>query len=428
MRKIICMVLVLTVLFSLAGCSLGSGGEKVTLKLGLPGGALLTPVEIVDTFKAENPNIVLEIDETPWNEFKRKLKMQISASNPPDVFVMDSGYTATLGGMGAALDLKPRIEKDLDEKDFSKALLAGKDVNGKIWGVPHGLNSTAILYNKDIFDKYGVPYPDENWTYQDMLDIAKKLTIDMDKDGVTDIYGLVHASNISEGWLPFITAAGGRPIDETHTKSLFSDPKTVDGIKKYYGTLKDGISPNKEWIAANGNKSSAFYMGKAAMITAQMSGVKAINDNATGDFKYDVQMLPIGWDGDRHCVYVPNHWIIFSKSPKNVQDAAWEWIKLYLREDSQDLIAKTCPAGFPLRITSLEKVKNFITRPANVEAFYKGIDDHGVSLFEDPTWEEWVTEVSKVFGDLYNSLITADEAAQKCDQILTEILANGSTK
>lgn len=431
MKKLITLLLIGALALSSAGCSQGqkTSGDKnetTNLKIGMPNGDSLTPHEILDGFKTDNPNIKVEVDETPWSDFKTKLKMQIAAGNAPDVFMTDSGYATTLGGMGAAADLSQRISSDLNREDYTSALDIINDGNGKVWGVTHSLASAAVLYNKTLFDEYNVAYPEENWTFQDMLDIAQKLTKDTNNDGVTDIYGLSSGGNMTTGWLPFILAAGGAPIDETQTKSLFADPKTLEGLKQYYATVNvSKISPSNTWITSSGNVSSAFYNGKIAMVIDLWATTNAINKNAPEGFSYDAQVMPVGWNGKRSCIYVPNQWVIYSKAGENQQDAAWKWIQYFLSEKSQDIVANSFGSiGFPVRKSALAAIESIETVPANKGAFYKELDACGVTLFECPSWEEWKPKAEQAFLEMQNGVITPEEASARVDGIVSGLLAD----
>lgn len=423
MKKVVSLLLVGIMLFALAGCGgEQASGDKVTLRIGMPGGADVTPMEIVENFKAENPDINVIVEDAPWGDFKKKLKIQIASNNAPDVFITDSGYTATLGSMGAAANLADRIEKDLNADEYSETLYAGKDGSGNVWGVPHGLVSLAVYYNKALFDEEGIPYPTSDWTYEDMFEIARKLTKDTDGDGEIDRYGLSYGSNITEGWLPFITANGGAPLDETRTKSMFLDPKTIEGLAKFAIPQQEGFAPTLEWSRAQGGGTAAFYTGKQAMMMTLSSHIAGLNTNAPADFEYDVQSVPVGWDGERHSVYVPNLWVVFSKADEAKQDAAWKWIKYFINEKSQKIVADTLLAGFPIRTSALEYIDSKDNRPANVSAFYKDLTTSGVTLFENGTWEEWNGMITEYAIKVRQGEMSAEEAAKAIDAELTKIL------
>ena len=427
MKRICALLLIVALAVCAAGCGAGktSGSSKVSLKLGVPNGDSLTPTAIIDGFKKANPNIEVEVDETPWSDFKTKLKMQIAAGNAPDVFLTDSGYAATLGGMGAAVDLSGKIDADLSRDDFTSALDIIKDGEGKVWGVTHSLAAAGVLYNKNLFDEYGVEYPTEDWTFQDMLDMAQKLTKDTDGDGKTDVYGLATGENITTGWLPFVLATGGAPINETQTKSLFNDTKTLEGLKKYRSTVLDlKVSPDRAWATANGNTTSAFYSGKVAMLICLLATTNTINQNAPEGFSYDAQMMPVGWNGERNCIYVPNQWVIYSRADEAKQNAAWEWIKYFTNEESQNIIAESFASiGIPVRKSALETIDKIETVPANKAAFYKGLDDYGITLFECPSWEEWKPKAEQAFMEMQAGAISAEEAAERVHNEVSKLLS-----
>lgn len=416
----------LTMVMALAvvtGCGNGGGTGKVTLKIGIPNGNEIMPYSIVEGFKAEHPEIDVVIDEAPWSDFNKKLTMQIAAGNPSDVFITDSGYVATLGGMGAAMNLADRIEADIDAEKYTAALYAGKDGEGNVWGIPQGINATAILYNKTMFDEAGLAYPQENWTYQEMFDTAEKLTKDTDGDGVTDVYGFVSGFNITQGWLPFILSTGGEPLDETRTKAMFNTPESIEGLRKFKLQNEIGIAPTIPWISTNGGTAAAFYSGKVAMMLAQSGDVVTVNKNAPEGFKYDAQMMPVGWDGERHCVYVPNQWVVYSKASKEVQDAAWEWIKYFLNEKSQmAMIDEMETKPIVVGKSAMEHLSTLETRPDNFRVFHEGIDSYGVTLYENATWRDWRGEVDKVAADIYNGVISVEDGAEKMNTTVQKII------
>jgi multiple sugar transport system substrate-binding protein len=47
----------------------------------------------------------------------------------------------------------------------------------------------VLLYNKDLFDKAGIPYPNNNWKWEDLRNAAKKLTKNNNGDGKTYQWG-----------------------------------------------------------------------------------------------------------------------------------------------------------------------------------------------------------------------------------------------
>ncbi|TMV49912.1 extracellular solute-binding protein [Paenibacillus mesophilus] len=74
--------------------------------------------------------------------------------------------------------------------DIQKAISGGE----AIYGLPVIMNAAPFFYNKDLFDKFGVPYPNDNMTWDDIYEVAQKLTR---TEGGVQYRGLVMNSTLS---------------------------------------------------------------------------------------------------------------------------------------------------------------------------------------------------------------------------------------
>ena len=75
----------------------------------------------------------------------------------------------------------------------SLVMVKEMDKNGKLvdrqYTYPMNIFHLYIIYNKNIFDKYGVPYPPEDLTWEEYMKLAKKLTIYGDDSKVPEVFG-----------------------------------------------------------------------------------------------------------------------------------------------------------------------------------------------------------------------------------------------
>lgn len=62
------------------------------------------------------------------------------------------------------------------------AYLRLMDSEGRLIGMPTSGDNFTMFYNKEVFDLFGVPYPTEDMTWDDMVDLARKLT--GERDGI----------------------------------------------------------------------------------------------------------------------------------------------------------------------------------------------------------------------------------------------------
>ncbi|MBR2877630.1 MAG: sugar ABC transporter substrate-binding protein [Clostridia bacterium] len=409
MKKVLCLILAALMLFAVTGCNNNTASTQ-TVKLGMAGGSSNTPQEIIDGFVAEyGQKYNIEIDDTPWGEFKTKLNLGIASGTAPALYLMDSGYVADAGYSGANVDLKPLIDRDINVDEYVSAILSGTDKDGHVWGVPHAMNAVMVYYNKDLFDKKGVAYPTADWTWDDMVEKAKALSYDEDGDGKNDFFGINWSTNITAGWLPMMLSFGLEPIDETYTKAQLNTPEVKDTWDIYRTWKYDmKIMPDRDFGMLYPN----WWQGKVAMTLAAASNIQVFNDNSS-DLNYDIQVVPAGPGGNQNCVYVPNMWAIYNRADQTSQDVAWEFIKYYYSTESQNICAKYNKGGFPLKKSVYENMGE--TKPANIKGIIEGIDQRGHTLAEGPGWGEWRTVVDKAYADY-----VSDAPTKPLDQILAD--------
>lgn len=388
--------------------------KQVTLKLGLPGSYDVTNKEIVDGFIAAHPNIKVEIQEAPWGDFTSKISTQIAGNTAPDVWLQENAAVLGYGKRGVAEDLSQYVERDLAAGDYIDALFAAKTPEGQIWGVPHGINPIALAYNEDAFNQANVAVPTDDWTFQDLIDNSKQLT-DQDKR-----FGFVGNSSITTGWFPWIKQAGGSALDETLTKANFDNPATVKGLSDLIGGIQGGYFTNSDFVKANGGELEVFATGKAAMMFFQYSQQVAINQNFP-DANWNVVKVPKAIDGNRYVPMVTNSWLIYSKASQDAKDAAWEFLKYYLNEQSQEIVAKS-GSTLPVRKSALDLLKDTQTKPLNKAAFTEGIAEGGVTLDENASWSEWRLKVQQVVNEMVSGNVKVEDGAKTIQTEVQKVL------
>ncbi len=147
--------------------------------------------EIADDFTAENPNITVTVTVSDWDTYWDKLQTTLAGGNPPDVFAMDAPLYPDYQSRGVLMNLQPMIDRDgFDLTAYYDEALVCYDTDDGYYGLPRDIQPSVMYINKDMFDEAGVPYPEDGWTWDDMIDIGQQLTKDTDGDGTTDQYGL----------------------------------------------------------------------------------------------------------------------------------------------------------------------------------------------------------------------------------------------
>jgi multiple sugar transport system substrate-binding protein len=142
------------------------------------------------------------------------------------------------------------------------------------------------------------------------------------------------------------------------------------------------------------------------------------------DADWDVVKIPKGVDGKRYVPMVTNSWLISSKAKQEVKDAAWEFLKYYLGEEAQTILANS-GASLPVKKTALQAVEKITGKPANKKAFTDGIAEGGVTLDENASWNEWRGAAQPIINDIVlNFNISAEEGAKQIHEKVQTVLDN----
>jgi len=215
--------------------------------------------EFKNVFGKFNPGVTVEIINVAGDE---KLLALIAAGTPPDVWWTPHGGTIQVAD-GSVLDITDFIKDDPIMDDVLPAFLAPyKGLDGGLYGLPNGTWFWLIFYNKKALDEAKMPYPTNDWTWDDLLAQAQKLT----KEGQWGFYnsGIVWTGGL---W-PYVYSNGGQDISEDGTRFMLDTPESVEAIQFLYDLIyKHKVMPSPADIKATGQHDlQMFTAGKLAMM------------------------------------------------------------------------------------------------------------------------------------------------------------------
>jgi multiple sugar transport system substrate-binding protein len=403
--------------------------KTVELKLGYYASQLTAgPMgDLVNKFEAKHPNIKITTETAAYGPFFQKLDTEIAAGNAPDIWLSDGVLVPKYAENGATKDLTSFINKDLKKNDYY-AIDNNKDANGKYWGVPEGIQDAVIYYNKDMFDKAGVKYPDGNWTWDDLLKTAEQLTVDAKGKKPTDSgfnsknvkqYGLTWASH-SEGWFPLLKSYGGGMLDASLKKSILNSPKDKSALQLFADGMKKGaiIDPAER---SSFQSPHAVFPGKsAAMAIGLYTRQLAYNDAGVN---YDIAPLPKGPAG-RFTSVIANSWVVNSKADNAKTQAAEEFIKFWMQEDTQKAVGSMGEALPAMKsVLNSSAFLNNGKQPANKQVYVDSLEN-GVSLDVNGDWSEYTAKVVDNLNNAFNGQATVQDALKQADQQVQTVLDN----
>lgn len=144
-------------------------------------------------------------------------------------------------------DMSPLVkEHTLDLTQFSPGLIEGLTtaMEGKMYAIPIYSMVQVLFYNKDIFNKFGVPYPKNGMTWEEAIELSKKLNR---HEGGVQYVGLAsflsHMKGVNQLSLPYVNPKTGKPnfLDEAWKQVLdtyYIRPAQNDGYQSMLNTLK----------------------------------------------------------------------------------------------------------------------------------------------------------------------------------------------
>lgn len=288
--------------------------------------------QIADAFHQKNPNITIEVQALPWPEFWTKLQVGAESSTAPDSFWMLADKYQPYADAGMLLDMdQPIKDAGLDTSKYPKAIVDMYTRDGKLWGLPKDFDTNGLWYNKELFDKAGVKYPDESWTWQDMRDAAKKLT-----DKSKGVFGVAAPISGQSGYYNTILQAGGKVLSDDKKKAEFDSPESVRGLQFWVDLVKDGSSPSLKQMSDT-EPVTMFMQGKVAMYQSGAYWAKRFYDDKA--FRPKVGVAPLPQDKQRATVTsgILNAGYAKSKHPEQLK----KWLLFLGGQEAAEIQGKT---------------------------------------------------------------------------------------
>src|SRR5579884_2321945 len=195
-----------------------------------------TRVEAWDTligqFEKANPNITVGKQYIPDSDYYDKMVAQAATGTMPDVVSSRSDMHITWSANQMLLPLDDLVKgADFNIKDFSPETLKGGQLKDKLYGVARSISAYIMFYNKELYDKNGVPVPDDKMTWSAFLDPAKKLTKDTGS-GKVDQWGHIITSDWKM-WISLMWENGGDYENADQTMSTINTKEATDLVQYY---------------------------------------------------------------------------------------------------------------------------------------------------------------------------------------------------
>jgi multiple sugar transport system substrate-binding protein len=283
--------------------------------------------QMVAQFNRTSPDTEVVLDSSAGIQ---KLLVQLAGDAGPDCF-----YYCDIGALAnkkAIEPLEPYIKKyKYSLKEDFPCTVDAMTFDGKVYGLPLNLSTQCVVYNKDIFDKSGVPYPKAGWTWDDYLSAAKALTKVGDR-GRVEQFG-----SLSVGFSDVLYANGGRIAHQENGawKIDLPSPEALEAASFVLGVSKFSPQLSDKQVYGE-NLGQLFLMGKVAMFNCPTAGLVGFARHVK--FKWDVVPIP-NPPGKKALSLVGVGGMCMNARSKH-KDAAFKFMMFYCSPAGQRILAE----------------------------------------------------------------------------------------
>lgn len=309
------LLTVLTFLLVLTACSGGGGGNSATEKPKDP--PMQTEEKKLDPTPSQPKNkdpVTLKLhtwfvgpnqalfdkfhEMYPWITIEPVTKINggiiknIVAGEESDLVFLDNGLVEWMSG-DLLEDLTPYVQKDERIKNAKTVpgFLEAFQTGGKQYTIPYSDIPMWVVVNKDLLKKSGQEMPSNDWTYDQMLEMAKKAT----NPSANEWGGIGLSGDLSQ-IMPIANgnAANYRLMNEDMTQSVANSPGVLADLKWVQElTTKWHIQPTPEEAKSLGfDQDGAFYKGNFLFMIGADWYLPGLKENTS--FEWDVLPMPKG--------------------------------------------------------------------------------------------------------------------------------------
>jgi multiple sugar transport system substrate-binding protein len=219
--------------------------------------------EICQKFTLET-GIEVDLQLTPWSQYWTKLDAAATAGNAADVFWMNITLPK-YADAGIIEPVEPYLVRDgLNKAAWSQAMVDLYTYKGQLYTMPKGMDVVVVAYNRAIFDKYGVSYPQEGWTWQDLQRLGGELRDNIQAAGGNE-YPLLMELDSQPSYLQFWLQDGVVPYGFNSTVSQFSRPEATRAFDDILSLQDQNILPSYT-ILSDTKGTDLFISGRGAIL------------------------------------------------------------------------------------------------------------------------------------------------------------------
>lgn len=264
-------------------------------------------LHLVDGYNRSQDRIEVVTQYVPDEDFKKRLALSMADGNMPELALVDSSDFKYFHAMEPFVDLTDEIE---GIEEYLPEAKEACSIDGRMMGLPYGLNCTVLYYNKELLEKSGAQVPG---TWQELLETAVSLS---DEAHCGFAMPALQSEESVYSFLPLLWSMGGDvdSLDSKESRQAFHYLRQL---------TEEGAMSRQTINLTAGDLLRQFVEGNIAMMVNSTIMIDSIK-NMNPYLKYGVTSLPTAEDGTGISVLGGE---VFGVTRGEHQDAAIEFLK-----------------------------------------------------------------------------------------------------
>jgi multiple sugar transport system substrate-binding protein len=240
-----------------------------------------------DSWAAEQGNASVSFLGWPWANVLEQVIIRSQTNEQMDIVQLEAGWLKTLVDAGVLADLNEVVEEAWLKDNFSDAMLAAGQIDGKQYALPWTMAGMGLSYNPDIFEKAGITQiPETIAEFEAALEKIKAY------DSTIIPFGMVtkDAGSMAPDIEMWLWTFGGSVFDDAGKVVINNEQgiQTLEWIKSLHdrGLIKMDISRGKE-------ARPLFAQGKVAVYDDAILARTIAASNGVPEAELDQKIKPM---------------------------------------------------------------------------------------------------------------------------------------
>ncbi|GIH68701.1 sugar ABC transporter substrate-binding protein [Sphaerimonospora thailandensis] len=261
----------------------GKKFEGQTLKVWRLGGTNPDAEKYMEELNAEftkQTGAAVDLQWIAWPDVQKKFSTAVAGGEGPDVTEIGNDQISSWVEQGALADITDAVKGNADFQQIPQNLWGYETIDGKIYGVPWGAGTRAVLYRKDWFEKLGIEIPK---TWDEIVSAAKTIVEKQGKD--VDGFAYNGGSDSNMSLAPFVWSLGGdfATFEGGKWVGKLTEPAFKEGFQFYTDLVaKEGVSGKGRLAQNSQDIATRFAASKVGMYVTAPWDVATIKDQSKG--------------------------------------------------------------------------------------------------------------------------------------------------